>query len=80
MQLGLSLMAPLRVVMKSHVFFSLLGVSSGNFTSLGGRLCRMKRRDASATAEVVLVVPGSRSLSHPDWSVGDNPHAVLPSV
>lgn len=77
MQLGLSFMVPLGVVMKSHIFFSLLGVSSGNFTSLGRLRC-MKRHDISASAGVLLVLSGS--CSHPEWSAGDNPLAALPSA
>lgn len=38
-------MVPLSVVMKRHIFFSLLGVSLGNLTPLGGRpRCTRERR------------------------------------
>lgn len=52
-ELGQSLTVPLSVVIKSHIFFSLLGVSLGNFTTFGRRLCRTrargKRRGVSAS-------------------------------
>lgn len=43
-QLGQSFMVPVSVVMKSCVFFSLLGLSLGNFIILGGRPRRTRER------------------------------------